>query len=70
MSGTTQARARVAAPARHRSESAPDLSAARRTLTDARAESYIRKLVDAAPPLSDDARRRLAVLLLTGGEAA
>jgi hypothetical protein len=41
-----------------------------RDLAAARAEDYIRKLVDAAPPLTDTQRSRLAVLLLSGGGAA
>ncbi len=35
-----------------------------------KAEDYLRRLVETGPPLSEDQRRRLAGLLLTGGEAA
>lgn len=69
MSGTTKARARVAALTRHRPDDTPALDEARRALKTAGAEDYIRKLVDSAPPLSDSQRSRLAVLLL-GGDAA
>lgn len=38
-----------------------------RELAAARAEGYIRKLVDAAPAMTVDQRARLASLLLDGG---
>lgn len=41
----------------------PHLVEARRDLAAARAEDYIRKLVDTFPPLSDEQRDRLALLL-------
>ncbi len=63
MSTWTHERARVASLSRSRTPDDPDLVAARRDLRAARAEDYIRKLVDAAPPLSDDQRDRLALLL-------
>jgi hypothetical protein len=59
----TQDRARVAALSRSRTPDDPDLADARRALRAARAEDYIRTLVDAAPPLTDDQKRRLSVLL-------
>lgn len=39
---------------------------ARRRLKAARAEDYIRQLVDTAPPLAPEVRARLAVLLRGG----
>lgn len=63
MSRTLHARARVAALTRHRPEDGPALDAARRELKVASAETYIRELVDSAPPLTDEQRARLAVLL-------
>jgi hypothetical protein len=59
----TQDRARVAALSRSRTPDDPDLADARRALRAARAEDYIRALVDAAPPLTEDQKRRLSVLL-------
>jgi hypothetical protein len=65
----TQDRARVAALSRSRTPDDPDLIDARRALRAARAEDYIRKLVEAAPSLSDDQKRRLSVLLHPRGAA-
>ena len=62
MSWTTD-RARVAALSRSRAADDPDLAEARRDLRVARTEDYIRKVVKAAPPLTDEQRRRLSVLL-------
>ena len=59
----TNDRARVAALSRSRTPDDPDLAAARRDLRAARAEDYIRSVVDAAPPLTDEQVRRLSVLL-------
>lgn len=59
----TNDRARVAALSRSRTPDDPDLAAARRDLRAARAEDYIRKVVEAAPPLTDEQVRRLSVLL-------
>ena len=63
-------RARVAALTRSRPENDPDLLDARRELRAARLEDYIRRTVDAAPPLTDDQRDRLALLLRGGGANA
>lgn len=65
MSWTTE-RARVASLSRSRTPDDPALVEARTRLRDARAEDYVRKLVDAAPPMSESQRSRLAVLLLRG----
>ncbi len=61
--GWTTERARVASLSRSRVPDDPDLVAARRDLRAARAEEYIRQVVDAAPPLTDDQRRQLAAIL-------
>ena len=64
MAGTwTSERARLASLSRSRTPDDPDLIAARRNLRAARLEDYIRRTVAAAPPLSDEQRDRLAVLL-------
>lgn len=63
MSGWTHERARVASLTRSRTANDPELVDARRNMRAARAEDYIRKLVDSAPPLTDAQRDRLAVLL-------
>jgi hypothetical protein len=58
-------RARVASLTRSREHDDPELVTARQDLKAARLEDYIRKTVDAAPPLTDDQRARLASLLRT-----
>jgi len=59
----TQDRARVASLSRSRTPDDPDLIAARRNLRAARLEDYIRRTVEAAPPLTAEQRDRLAILL-------
>lgn len=69
----TSERARVASLSRSRRTDDPDLVRARRDLRAARLEDYIRRTVDAAPPLTGEQRDRLALLLhgsSPGGEAA
>ena len=68
MSWTTE-RARVASLCRSRTPDDPVLLDARRDLRAARAEDYIKRLVDGAPALTTEQRDRLAVLL-RGGDAA
>ncbi|MBQ0902676.1 hypothetical protein [Micromonospora sp. U21] len=45
----------------------PDTIAAQRDFRAERAEDYIRRLVDEAPPLTEEQRARLAALLTGGG---
>ena len=59
----THERARVARLSQSLPPDAPALRDARRDLRAARAEDYIRKLVDAAPPLTPEQTARLSVLL-------
>ena len=59
----THHRARVAALSRDRAANDPDLLDARRNLRAARLEEYIARTVAAAPPLTDEQRSRLALLL-------
>ena len=66
----TSERARVASLSRSRTADDPALLDARRDLRAARAEEYVRQLVESAPPLTSEQRDRLAVLLRPGGEAA
>jgi len=73
----TSERARVASLTRSREPDDPDLlaargalAAARHDLRAARAEDYLRRLVDGAPPLSAEQRTRLAALLLNPGAAS
>ena len=68
----TNARARIAALTRHHPDDPDSLEIARRDLAAANIENYIRRTVDAAPPLTDEQRDRLAVLLRpsSGGAAA
>ena len=65
----THERARVASLTRSRPADDPELVDAYRNLRAERLADYIRKTVDAAPPLSVEQRDRLA-LLLRGGDAA
>ena len=62
-------RARVASLSRSRSASDPELVDARLKMRAERAADYIKQIVDAAPPLTESQRTRLA-LLLRGGDAA
>ena len=62
MSWTTE-RARVASLTRSRTPDDPDLIAARRNLRTERLADYIKRTVDAAPPLTAEQRDRLALLL-------
>lgn len=64
MESWTNARARLARASQTGDQDAADR--ARRDLKAARAEDYIRKLVDHAPPLSQAQRDRLAVILRSG----
>jgi hypothetical protein len=64
MSTWTHERARVASLTRSREADDPELQEARRNLRAERLADYIRRTVDAAPPLSDEQRTRLAALLV------
>ena len=63
----THERARVASLTRSRTADDPDLLDARRNLKAERLADYIRRTVDAAPPLSPAQRDKLALLLTGGG---
>lgn len=63
----TQERARVASLTRSRPPDDPDLADARRALKTERLADYIRRVVDEAPPLTNEQRDRLAILLRGGG---
>lgn len=60
------ARAKVGALARSRTPDDPDLVAARVELKSENLERLIRQAVEAAPPLTELQRGRLARLLLAG----
>jgi hypothetical protein len=66
LSTWTHERARVASLTRSRTADDPELLNARSALRTAKFEADVRKLVDAAPPLTDEQRNRLALLLLGG----
>lgn len=70
MSVLYEKRARVAALTRSRTTDDPELVTARRDLAAERLASYIRTTVDAAPPLTNEQRQRLANLLGGGGQLA
>lgn len=63
MSTLQHERARVAALTRSRAHDDPTLIDARRNLLAARLENYIKKVVDDAPPLTDEQREQIARLL-------
>ena len=67
-----QPRARVAALSRSRTATDPELTEARRDLRAARLADYIMRTVEAAPPLSDEQRDRLAAMLrpISSGRAS
>jgi len=60
---TLQHRGRVAALSRSRASDDPELVCARRDLAASKIADYIRRTVDAAPPLLPEQRDRLAILL-------
>lgn len=67
----TSERARVASLCRSRTPDDPDLIDARRALRTEKLADHIAKVLDEAPPLTDEQRGRLAVLLRpTPGGAA
>jgi hypothetical protein len=57
------ARNKLAGTARQHGADHPAVEAVRAELRDAKAESAIRRIVDAAPPLSQETRNRLAAIL-------
>ena len=62
------ARARLAAASRHHPDSNHvDL---RRDLAAAKLETYVQRILDAAPPLTADQRDRVSALLHLGGGAS
>lgn len=65
----TNPRARIGALSRSRAPDDPDLIEARRDLAAARLAEHIKRVVDAAPPLSDVQRDQLALLLRSGSSA-
>lgn len=60
-------RARVGALSRSRTSNDPELIDAQVSLRAAALEESVRKAVEAAPPLPEDAKRRIAALLTRGG---
>ena len=63
MSTWTHERARVASLTRSRTPDDPELVTARRNLKTERLADYIKRTVDAAPPLTSEQRDRLTTLL-------
>ena len=77
MSDWTKARGKVAALTRSRTPDDPELVEARNKLRESRAAheaerfvAYVERIVAEAPPLTDEQRDKLAVLLRGGGDAA
>jgi hypothetical protein len=65
----THERARVASLTRSRRPDDPELVEARTSLRALKLEEHVRKAIDAAPPLTDEQRTRIAALLRTGSGA-
>lgn len=61
--GWTHDRAKVAALTRHREPDDPSLSEARRDFAAERLAEVVRRVVDAAPPLTPQQRDTIAALL-------
>lgn len=70
MSTWTHHRAQVASLSRSRTPDDPDLVEARRNMRAERLADYIKRTVDAAPPLTPEQRARLSLLLSSGGPDA
>ncbi len=66
--GWTHTRSKIAQT--KRSDPQADVTELRRQLKAERLGDHITKIVDAAPPLSDEQRRQLAALLRGGGPGA
>ena len=66
--GWTHTRSEIART--KRSDPQADVTELRRQLKAERLEDYIARTVDEAPPLTDDQRDRLALLLRGGGNDA
>lgn len=64
-----RAAATVAAVQRHGGADDPRLPDLRRNLRAAQLEEHIRRVVDAAPPLTDEQRERIAALLRPAADA-
>ena len=69
MSSVTHYAGQVGALSRSRANDDPDLIQARHQLRVAKLEDHIAKVVAEAPPLTDEQRDRLAVLLRGGAHA-
>lgn len=65
-----QDRARVASLTRSRPSDDPELVAARQSLKAERLAAHIQQVVDSAPPLTNEQRRRLARILVSHGDVA
>jgi len=66
----TSERARVASLTRSRKADDPELVEARRNMRALKLEEYVLRVVDEAPPLTNEQRERIAALLRAGGASA
>jgi hypothetical protein len=67
MSARTIGRSRVASLSRSRTPDDPELVDARRELAVANLENYVARVIDAAPPLTQQQRDRIASLIQPAG---
>ena len=66
----TAERARIASLSRSRNTDDPELVEARQKLKALKLEEYVKRVVDEAPPLTDEQANRIAALLRpAGGES-
>jgi hypothetical protein len=68
MSEWTKTRSKIAHTVRQNPNA--DTTELRRQLKAERLEDHIRRVVDAAPPLTNDQRSKIAALLWSGGDDA
>lgn len=66
MSTWTKSRSELATLAKTHDKSDPVMIAKRAELRALKLEDHIRRVLDEAPPMSDERRRRIAALLLAG----
>lgn len=67
MDSWTKVRSQIAVTKRRNPQA--DVTELKRELKAAHLEDYVRRVVDSAPPLTEDQRSRIAALLRSGGRS-